>query len=71
MLVVPVENVDTIPDEEPMLATPVLLLTHAPPPTVLLSVLLNPLHTDKLPDILAGEGLTVTTTVTGVHTGVL
>lgn len=53
----------TTPLEEPMLATPELLLLHVPPPDVFVSVLVSPRHTDVFPPMVAGNGFTVTVAV--------
>ena len=47
-----------------IVATAVLLLVHAPPPVVLLKVMLCPRHTVDEPVIVTGKPLTVTADVT-------
>jgi hypothetical protein len=44
----------------PVAATAVLLLDHVPPPVSVLRVMLLPTHTDALPDMGDGPGVTVT-----------
>ena len=61
MEVVPVETVLTTPPD--IVATPVLLLPHVPPPVASESVTDKPIHTVLLPDIASGSGFTVTTAV--------
>ena len=55
----PTDTPFTRPDEDPIVATVVLLLVHDPPPASL-KVVDNPEHTDVLPEIAAGSGLMVT-----------
>jgi len=50
----------TIPEEELMVATPVLLLLHTPPPVALLNVMLAPGHTADVPVMAAGAAFTIT-----------
>ena len=50
-----------IPEEDPMVAMPVLLLVHVPPEVLLLSTVDAPMHTDVTPVIGVGV-LTVTKT---------
>lgn len=54
----------TIPEDEPMVATIVLLLVHVPEPDELLRTDVPPMQTFILPDIVAGEGFTVTVVTT-------
>ncbi len=49
----------TVPVEEPMVATAVLLLLHTPPLVALVNVVVKPTHTLIVPPIAAGFGLTV------------
>ncbi len=49
----------TVPVEEPIEATPVLLLLHTPPLVALVNVVIKPTHTFVVPPIAAGFGLTV------------
>ena len=51
----------TAPVEEPMSATPVLLLVHVPPSVVSVNVVLVPVQTANVPPIGLGSGSTVTT----------
>jgi hypothetical protein len=60
---VPNANPFTIP-VLPMVAIVVLPLLHVPPPTLLLSVVVDPRQTTGLPDIGAGVANTVTALVT-------
>lgn len=53
----------TNPLELPMVATPVFVLVHTPPGTLLPNVDVSPIHTFRLPVIAPGLGLTVTTVV--------
>lgn len=62
MVEVPDATPETIPELEPTVATPVLLLVHNPPPASL-SVVIEPAHTSAVPLIDDGDGLTVTTVV--------
>ena len=64
MVALPVSFPKTIPEEEPMAAMVGLLLTHVPPGSASVSVLLVPIHTLKLPSIGDGNGFTVTVVVT-------
>lgn len=55
----------TVPVEEPMVATDVLLLIHVPPPVLLVSVEVAPAHTtDDAGEIAAGAAITLTAFVT-------
>jgi len=49
----------TVPVEDPIVATPVLLLLHTPPLVELVNVVVKPTHTLVVPPIAAGFGLTV------------
>jgi hypothetical protein len=53
----------TRPDPDPMVATAVLLLVHVPPLVALVSVVVDPEHSEVSPPI-ANSGLTVTVCVT-------
>jgi hypothetical protein len=53
----------TIPLSEPMVATAILLLLHAPPPTPSLSIVVPPTHTFDDPLIAGGAVLTFTVVV--------
>ena len=53
----------TVPDAEPILAIRLLLLVQVPPLTVLVRVVVRPVHTCVTPEIADGSGLTVTTAV--------
>ena len=50
----------TIADEDPIVATPVLLLVHEPPGVAELSVVVAAIFTVAVPFIAAGAALTVT-----------
>ena len=63
----PVPRPVTVPDEEPTVATPVLLLLQVPPPITSESEILRPEHTANVLDTIGETGFTVTTTVTGVQ----
>src|SRR4051812_14967849 len=58
MLEVPPATPVAIPDDDPMVATPVLLLVHTPPPASV-SVVEVPIQACAVPDIAEGNGLTV------------
>ena len=53
-----------MPEDTPTVATEVLLLIHVPPAVASLNVVDDPIHTDVVPVMAAGSGLTVTTLVT-------
>ncbi len=53
----------TIPEDDPIVATPVLVLVQVPPIVVLLAVIDNPTQTLAGPVIVAGSGFTVTIVV--------
>ena len=59
MFVVPDETPFNKPVDTPMVATPVLLLVHEPPPVLLVNVIEEPTHTLEAPVIAAGLALTV------------
>jgi len=67
MVVVPVLTGVTIPDDVPIVATPVELLDHVPPAVTSVNVIVDPIQTRKRPPpetrMGAGKGLTVTTCV--------
>ena len=48
MIVVPAETPVTIPEEDPMVATPVLLLVHVPEPLESTKVNIPPVHRGPL-----------------------
>jgi hypothetical protein len=52
-----------MPEAEPIVAMPVLLLVHRPPLVASVSEMLNPTHTVDGPPIAAGVWLTVTSVV--------
>lgn len=54
MVVVPADAPVTTPDEEPTVAIPVLPLVHVPPDGELLYVVVEPIHTDVVPEIDPG-----------------
>ena len=58
----PVEIPETIPVDEPMVATEVLLLLHMPPGVASESVVVVPAHKLVAPVIAAGTGFTVNVT---------
>ena len=53
----------TMPDDEPTVATAVVPLTHVPPAGTSLNAVVRPAHTVSVPEIAAGNELTVTTAV--------
>jgi hypothetical protein len=63
MVTVPVETLVTIPEEEPTVATEVLLLLHVPPLYVSPSVMAYPRHTEEAPVMAAGCKFIVTVVV--------
>jgi hypothetical protein len=56
----PAPTAVTVPEEEPMVATPVAELDQVPPGVASLSVDINPEQTASVPPIAAGFGFTVT-----------
>ena len=60
MVVVPPLKPVTTPVPAPTLATPGLLLLHAPPAVGSVSNISEPWQTVLLPEIMVGDGLTVT-----------
>ena len=54
----------TVPVDEPIVATPGLLLLQTPPEVASVNVVVIPTHTLVVPPIAAGFGLTVTVVVT-------
>ncbi len=62
MFAVPAATPETIP-VLPTVATPVLPLTHEPPPGVEDNVVVAPTQTDIVPEIAAGAANTVTVVV--------
>lgn len=48
-----------VPDEDPIVATPVVPEVQVPPPVELLNVVVNPAHTVAVPVIDAGSAFTV------------
>jgi hypothetical protein len=60
VVVVPTVTVVTVPLEDPMLATPVLLLIHVPLGVASVNVMLDPIQTEVGPPISAGNTFTVT-----------
>ena len=63
MVVFPTATPDTVPVPGSTCATAVLLLLHAPPETLLLNIMFEPIHTDEAPLIVPalGTGFTVMT----------
>lgn len=55
-------SADTIPVDDPIVATEVTLLVHVPPGIASLRLVTDPAQTDVLPVMFAGKGFTVTTT---------
>ena len=60
---VPAATPVTIPDEDPIVAVEVELLDHGPPEEVLLSVVVDPIHTLSVPEMVFGKGFMVTVTL--------
>jgi hypothetical protein len=71
IVAVPPATAVTIPDDVPTVATPVLLLLHIPPETLLLNVVVKVWHTDATPEIVPGTGVTLMDFVTSVPQPVL
>ena len=67
IVVVPVETVEIVPLEAPIVATPVELLLHTPPFGLSDKVILEPIHTVPGPLMADGAATTETTIVAGVH----
>lgn len=63
IVVVPTATVFTMPVAMPIVAIPALLLLQVPPALVLVSVMLDPMHTEPGPPINGGKSLTVTIAV--------
>lgn len=63
MVAVPAPAPETMPDEEPTVATPVALLLHVPPVGLQLSVVVDPSHTVVVPVMDPGAVVTVTSRV--------
>jgi hypothetical protein len=61
---VPTATGVTTPVPEPIVAIPVDPLLHEPPRTASVKVVDEPMHTCSVPPIVAGNGFTVTTSVT-------
>ena len=51
----------TTPVDMPTVATVVAVLLHVPPETLLVSEMVWPAQTDEGPEIVPGDGLTITT----------
>jgi hypothetical protein len=64
MVVVPGDTPVTIPVDEPIVATPVVLLLQEPPPVLLVSVIVDPGHTVVGPTIGPAADITLTVVVT-------
>jgi hypothetical protein len=64
IVAVPVATPVTIPLVNPMVATDVALLLHVPPVVELVNVVVPPEHALAVPDMEAGNALTVTVLVT-------
>jgi len=63
IIVVPAVPPVTIPVVDPIVATIVLLLLQVPVAVASVNVVVSPEHTDNVPEMLAGDALTVTTDV--------
>jgi hypothetical protein len=61
---VPGESPTATPEAVPIVAIPILLLLHFPPPVISLKEVALPAHTAVMPVIAAGAGLTVIVLVT-------
>ncbi len=61
-MVVPALTPDTIPLDDPIVATAALLLVHVPPPGVPISVLVQIAHINAVP-VIDGAAVTVNTVV--------
>ena len=59
MVAVPALIPVMMPEVAPIVAIAVLLLVHVPPAAVLVSVVVEPIHTSAVPAIEAGKGFTV------------
>jgi len=59
IVVVEGETGNTVPLEEPIVATPGALLVHVPPPVASVSAPVDPIHTFVDPDIAGGVAFTV------------
>ena len=62
IVVVPIAIADKTPDEEPIVAMDVLVLTHVPPPVVLVNVDTEPTDTINAPAIAGTTGAVFTVT---------
>jgi hypothetical protein len=60
---VPVATPVTVPVAEPIVATEAEELVQLPPPVAVESVVVRPVHANRVPVITAGIGLTVTALV--------
>lgn len=69
MVEVPAATPVTIPEDEPIVATPVLELIQVPELVALLKVVVLPIQTEAVPVMAAGCGLTVTVVVAGAADG--
>ncbi len=63
IVAVPAATPDTTPDVEFTLAVPEALLVHTPPVGDEDNVVVDPVHTESVPEIAEGAALTVTTLV--------
>jgi hypothetical protein len=59
----PAETPVTIPEDEPIVAVPRLLLLHVLPEHASLSVEVEPAHALRVPEIAGGNGVTLTNVV--------
>jgi hypothetical protein len=64
IVVVPEVTPVTIPVDEPIVATPGVLLLHEPPPVLLVNVIVEPGHTVPGPTIGPAADITLTVVVT-------
>lgn len=60
----PTVRPENTPEEDPMVPTVVLPLSHVPPVEALVSAVVKPVHTVSEPPIAGGAALTVTIAVT-------
>ena len=70
LVVAPVKMPVTAP-EVPTIVTAIEVLLHVPPAEPSVSVVVSPWHTDSVPPMFAGNGLTVITVVAGLQAGVV
>jgi len=63
MIAVPAATPVTIPVEDPIVLTAILLLAHVPPEVASVKEEVSPIHTALPPEIVTGIGLTVAAVV--------